>query len=148
MEKIEKIDGWLDWNTLTLDQMVEYLEHKYALSSSGDAKCIFSLIEYYKQHKVKSDEDEKIDIFKKASETVEFILEEYMNMIATSEILTQHLLESGKDIVDKRKFYSHMNALFLNVLLNRLSEVGHIGEAVSLECRKILCIIIKGLDNV
>lgn len=41
----------LDWNTLTLDQMVDYLENKYKFSSTGDAKCIFTLIEFYKKHK-------------------------------------------------------------------------------------------------
>lgn len=44
-------DGWLDWNTLSLDQMVEHLRKKYMFSSSGDAKCIYHLIEYYDKHK-------------------------------------------------------------------------------------------------
>lgn len=44
-------DGWMDWNTLTLDQMVEHLRMKYMLSSSGDAKCIFELIKFYDKHK-------------------------------------------------------------------------------------------------
>jgi hypothetical protein len=43
--------GFLDWNTLTLDQMVEYLEEKHKFSSTGEAKCIFELIEFYKKHK-------------------------------------------------------------------------------------------------
>jgi hypothetical protein len=44
-------EGWMDWNTLTLDQMVEHLRNKYRFSSSGDAKCIFHLIEFYDKHK-------------------------------------------------------------------------------------------------
>jgi len=44
-------EGWLDWNTLSLDQMVEYLRKKYMFSSSGDAKCIYHLIEFYDKHK-------------------------------------------------------------------------------------------------
>jgi hypothetical protein len=44
-------NGWLDWNTLSLDQMVEYLRNKYMFSSSGDAKCIYHLIEFYDKHK-------------------------------------------------------------------------------------------------
>ncbi len=44
-------NGWLDWNTLSLDQMVEYLRNKYMYSSSGDAKCIYHLIEFYDKHK-------------------------------------------------------------------------------------------------
>jgi len=43
--------GFLDWNTLTLDQMVDYLEEKHRFSSTGEAKCIFELIEFYKKHK-------------------------------------------------------------------------------------------------
>jgi len=44
-------DGWLDWNTLSLDQMVEHLRQKFMFSSSGDAKCIYHLIEFYDKHK-------------------------------------------------------------------------------------------------
>src|SRR3970040_770503 len=43
-------EGWLDWNKLTLDQMVEYLRQKYMFSSSGDAKCINHLIEFYEKN--------------------------------------------------------------------------------------------------
>ena len=44
-------EGLLDWNTLSLHQMVEYLRKKYMFSSSGDAKCIYHLIEFYDMHK-------------------------------------------------------------------------------------------------
>lgn len=44
-------DDWKDWNTLSLDQMVEYLRNKYMFSSSGEAKCIFHLIEFYDKYK-------------------------------------------------------------------------------------------------
>lgn len=44
-------DGCMDWNTLSLDQMVEYLRNKYMFDSSGDAKCIYHLIEFYDKHK-------------------------------------------------------------------------------------------------
>lgn len=40
-----------DWNKLTLDQMVEYLRQKFMFDSSGDAKCIYHLIEFYDKHK-------------------------------------------------------------------------------------------------
>jgi len=50
-KKIELPEGWLDWNTLSLDDMVEYLRNKYQFLSSGDAKCIFHLIEFYDNHK-------------------------------------------------------------------------------------------------
>jgi hypothetical protein len=38
-----------DWNTLTLDEMVEHLKQKYMFSSSGDALCIHKLIEFYEK---------------------------------------------------------------------------------------------------
>ena len=41
----------LDWNTLSLDQMVDYLENKYKYSSTGDAKCIAELIDFYRKNK-------------------------------------------------------------------------------------------------
>jgi hypothetical protein len=44
-------DGWMDWNTLSLDQMAEHLRNKFMFSSSGDAKCIYHLIEFYDKHK-------------------------------------------------------------------------------------------------
>ena len=44
-------EGWLDWNTLSLDQMAEHLRQKFMFSSSGDAKCIYHLIEFYDKHK-------------------------------------------------------------------------------------------------
>ncbi len=51
-EKQTKLpDGWKDWNTMALDEMVEYLKGKYMLSSTGEAKCINSLIEFYESKK-------------------------------------------------------------------------------------------------
>jgi hypothetical protein len=44
-------DGWMDWNTLSLDQMAEHLRNKFMFSSSGNAKCIYHLIEFYDKHK-------------------------------------------------------------------------------------------------
>lgn len=44
-------EGWMDWNTLSLDQMVEHLRQKFMFSSSEDAKCIYHLIEFYDKHK-------------------------------------------------------------------------------------------------
>jgi len=43
--------GWLDWNTLSLDEMVDYLEKKHMFSSTGESKCIFELIDFYKKNK-------------------------------------------------------------------------------------------------
>lgn len=49
MENLPK--GIIDWNTLSLDEMVEYLKEKYKFSSTGDAKCIHHLIEFYESKK-------------------------------------------------------------------------------------------------
>jgi hypothetical protein len=49
--KTSLYEGWLDWNTLSLDQMVEHLRQKFMFSSSGDTKCIYHLIEFYDKHK-------------------------------------------------------------------------------------------------
>lgn len=43
----------LDWNTLSLDEMVKYLEDKFKFDSSGTAKCVHHLIEFYKDNKDK-----------------------------------------------------------------------------------------------
>lgn len=40
-----------DWNTLNLEQMVEHLRRKFMFSSSGDAKCINTLIDFYDKNK-------------------------------------------------------------------------------------------------
>ena len=48
--------GWLDWNKLTLDEKVDYLRNKYEFDSSGDANCIYSLIEFYEKQKEIKDE--------------------------------------------------------------------------------------------
>ncbi len=44
-------EGWMDWNTLTLDQMVDYLREKHMFSSSGESLCIHKLIEFYDRNK-------------------------------------------------------------------------------------------------
>ena len=44
-------EGWLDWNKLSLEQMVEHLRKKYMFNSGVDAKCIYHLIEFYDKHK-------------------------------------------------------------------------------------------------
>lgn len=48
-------NGWMDWNQLSLDQMVKYLKNKYLVSSSGEAKCIHHLIEFYEKNKNKNE---------------------------------------------------------------------------------------------
>ncbi len=40
-----------DWNTLSLDEMAAHLKQRYMMSSSGDAKCIWELVQFYEKHK-------------------------------------------------------------------------------------------------
>ena len=51
LKQAKNTSGFLDWNTLTLDQMVNYLDDKYKYSNTGDAKCIYHLIEFYRKTK-------------------------------------------------------------------------------------------------
>lgn len=44
-------NGWVDWNTYSLDQLVDYLKHKYRFVSTGEAHAIYRLIEFYEQKK-------------------------------------------------------------------------------------------------
>lgn len=50
-KNLELPGGFIDWNKLSLDEMVDYLKKKYMFGSSGDAKCIFELIDFYEKHK-------------------------------------------------------------------------------------------------
>jgi len=45
------IKGRIDWNELSLDEMVEFLRSKYMFLSSGEAKCVMELIDFYEKHK-------------------------------------------------------------------------------------------------
>ena len=59
--------------------------------------------------------------------------------------LKEELIKAGEGITDritKRDFYRHMNALFLNVLLNRLDEIDRDKEPIVMECRYIICELI------
>jgi len=42
---------WIDWNTLSLDELVEYLKNKFKFDSSGTSKAVSKLIEFYEKNK-------------------------------------------------------------------------------------------------
>ena len=46
-----KVEDLFDWNTLTLEQMVDFLERKYMFLSTGEAKCIMELVRFYQINK-------------------------------------------------------------------------------------------------
>lgn len=84
----------------------------------------------------------KFDQFVKAAEEVEKIISLPDNIDLTSE-----LKKAGENIPKdaKKEFYRHMNSLFLNILLNRLDELGKNAEQRSIEARKIIVTIINEL---
>ena len=43
--------GIIDSNTLSMDELVEFLEEKRKYSSSGESLAIYKLIDFYKKHK-------------------------------------------------------------------------------------------------
>jgi len=50
-DKMAKESGFIDWNTLSMDQLVSYLERKHYFGSSGESLAINKLIEFYKKYK-------------------------------------------------------------------------------------------------
>lgn len=50
-ESLSFPNGWVDWNTYSLEQLVDYLKHKYRFVSTGEAHAIYSLIDFYEQKK-------------------------------------------------------------------------------------------------
>jgi len=65
---------------------------------------------------------------------------------ANSNLETE-INNSGSTIpVEKRReFFRHMNSLFLNILLNRLDELGSDAEQRSIDARRIIVNIINTL---
>ena len=77
-----------------------------------------------------------LEQFTRAAQEVERIisLEEEPNLRA--ELI--HSAEGIDNPRTRREFFQHMNTLFLNVLLNRLNEVGLNREERVLEARRII----------
>ncbi len=81
------------------------------------------------------------DQFTKAATEVERIL-----FLQGEYDLRTEISNSAEGITDqrtRREFFRHMNTLFLNVLLNRLNEVGLDKEQRVLESRRIIVELIN-----
>lgn len=94
---------WLNWNTLSPDQMVEHLRKKYMFSSTGDAKCINYLIEFYNKY----------------NEDNSHITEKHIN--ALSNVVDE--IKSECSVIDKDNFeeyYIEKNTIF--ILLSEILE--------------------------
>ncbi len=84
----------------------------------------------------------KFDEFVKAADEVERIIK-----LPDNTDLKAELEKSIADISQekKREFYRHMNTLFLNILLNRLDELGENVEQRSIDARRIIVTLIAAL---
>lgn len=80
--------------------------------------------------------------FAKAAEEVNRII-----ALPENSNLETEINKSGLTIPNekKREFFRHMNSLFLNILLNRLDELGSSAEQRSIEARRIIVNIINTL---
>jgi hypothetical protein len=51
LESLSVPEGWIDWNKLTLDQAVNWLRKRFMFESSGDARTVYMLIDFYDKYK-------------------------------------------------------------------------------------------------
>jgi hypothetical protein len=72
--------------------------------------------------------------YKKAANEVERIISLNSNVNLKNEL--QQSIATIADKRTQRELYRHMNALFLNVLLNRLDEVGKEKEEIAIKARQ------------
>jgi hypothetical protein len=83
----------------------------------------------------------KFDEFTKAKDLVDKIIKE----TPIDDIRTE-LEKATQDINDnetKRSFYNHLSSLFLNVMLNRLEELGNDAKDKSTRARQVINDLIR-----
>jgi hypothetical protein len=103
-----------------------------------------SIVDAYEKQNIDKDILEEFEYFKKGSAEVERII----NLPADAD-LKKELINSSVNISKKyvRNYYSHMSALFLNISLNRVNELGEDAEKRGFICRKIIFEIINGIQS-
>ena len=87
-------------------------------------------------------ESEEVAYYKASYDVVEYIMHNDCDI--------RDEIERGiSKIPDKfkRKYYCHINTLFGNVFLNRLSEFGPQGEATAIKARTIICELIHEFNK-
>lgn len=47
------MNGFVDWNKYSMDELADYLENKWKFSSSGDALAIYKFVKFYRDNKNK-----------------------------------------------------------------------------------------------
>lgn len=82
----------------------------------------------------------KIEEFKKAEDLVEKIIEDTPIEHIQSEI---ELATTTFNEKTKRAFYNHISRLFLNVMLNRLEELGNDAKDKSIRARQAIISLIN-----
>jgi len=71
-----------DWNTMSLEQMADFIYAKNLFLSSGDAKCICSIVEFYRKNKGKDQElSELTEKYEKLKGAFEGMLKEYSELV-------------------------------------------------------------------
>jgi len=95
----------------------------------------------------------KNNFYLKASNDLERIMnlpyDPDMSSVVILSTLKSVLIKSGIEFKEKerREFYIHLSTLFLNVILNRRSEFGKIGEERAFVCRDILLLLREKLTD-
>lgn len=51
MEDKDLPEGWVDWNTLEMDQLVDHLRNEFQFHSTGTAFAVMKLIGFYEENK-------------------------------------------------------------------------------------------------
>lgn len=49
-EGFDGIDGFVDWNRYSMDQLANYLERKWEFHSSGEALAIMKMVKFYREN--------------------------------------------------------------------------------------------------
>ena len=90
-----------------------------------------------------------------AKDTIEKIVQDkFRTEIKSEDILKEDILKDaikailkeaiiGVDAEDKRKVYNFMSSLFLNVMINRLNELGKNAKQDAIIAREILSLLVR-----
>jgi hypothetical protein len=78
----------------------------------------------------------KFDEFTKAKDLVDKIIKE--TPIDDIEVELENSTQDMTDNEKKRSFYNHLSSLFLNVMLNRLEELGNDAKDKSTRARQVI----------
>ena len=85
-----------------------------------------------------------------AKDTIEKIVQDKFRREIKSEDVIKEAIKTtlkeatvGVDVEDKRKIYNFMSSLFLNVMINRLNELGKNAKQDAIIAREMIVALIK-----